>query len=243
MIEKQTETEGQIERDSFKKDFKERLKMIIDQKASGNNHQFADDIGVSNNTVTNWTKYDNSIPLANYINNICKKYKVSCDWLVLGHGDMENLSISRWDMRFQFWFKLWESNPEYCTEETLEFSKKAYWEKIKKKLSQTKKQKGKTLEKAISLITGSYDEWCELLKQALYNYGIAEDIRRKVYKFENNRLIRLSEKINNKYIPLELSPEEQNNFEMAMMHGSDALKAMVDFENEINTWLRLFEED
>ncbi len=66
-------------------DISDRLQELVDEQAGGNAKLFAEKAGVISVTFYNYLK--GRTPKADALENICRKYKVNLNWLVMGIGD------------------------------------------------------------------------------------------------------------------------------------------------------------
>ena len=63
-----------------------RIKRIIDELYGGNKSEFARIVGISESNVRSYL--GDTIPKADVLVKIATKIAISCDWLLLGRGDM-----------------------------------------------------------------------------------------------------------------------------------------------------------
>jgi transcriptional regulator with XRE-family HTH domain len=234
------ESEAALEEEvSYKEKFKGRLKLLITKKSKGSNLKFANEIGTSISSVNNWTKQLNSLPSAKAINDICKRYDVSSDWLVLGKEEFDSISVKR-SYVLEFWINLWESYPEYCDKKILELYKEAYWKEISLELPGTKDKESVRFEKALELVKGDFEDWCLQLEKAIESYRSADQKRKEIWNDVDGQEL---EKTSEGYVPKDLKEDDFKNIDLLSSKGTSFVGEMKSFEGNIESLLRLFKGD
>jgi len=167
------------QRKLYKKEFKGRLKKLINVRAKGKNSVFADMIDEPIENITNWTKGNNSLPSVDKVNQICEKTEISVEWLICGTRDMEPDIASRWDHRWQVWTSAWYLNQAYLNEK-LPF---IYRFILKKKINSVLRNRklNVTEEKAKAEINKVFKEWCEKSEYWISWVRELEDIKSGIH--------------------------------------------------------------
>lgn len=68
-----------------KQSFKDRLLLLIAERADGNKTKFAEMLGVTPGNINNWINLD-YLPAFEHLANMYAKFNVNINWLLLGEG-------------------------------------------------------------------------------------------------------------------------------------------------------------
>jgi hypothetical protein len=228
-----------VEKQTYRNEFKNRLKLLICEKAKDSIPEFADMIGESKNTVANWTEYESSVPSSLKIKQICDKTDTSADWLVCGKGTMDNVHVSRYDYVFRLWIDLWKRDPDFCDSEIQELSKIIYKKQIDDRIGSA----GNNDTKAVSLINKTFSDWCQCLERLLRNYRTIEGLTKRIYIYVDGYPVRKSSEQDGRIVFEKLNEKEKKDVEFLETEAYSLFQTMQGHERDISTLLKLFKED
>jgi transcriptional regulator with XRE-family HTH domain len=230
---------NQSELRDYKREMKERMNRLIKSEADDDKQKFARMIGETAETVSNWTKTHNSVPSAIKIKQICEKLGISADWMIKGEDENYGFYINAADLKFKFWYWLWESNQAFCVSKIEDLYLEAYMSDIMNKIENEQDSNAT----GVAAIEKRIKEWKRCLRLALNHSEKGGDIEKEIMEKVEGRFISSAlDKIGGSFVQ-RISEEEKQNRIKILKSGYAYYLRMGELQGEIETLLELFEED